>query len=221
MPQPWHWARAHINYATLPADRTLFEKMANPMYIVLFCLKMSSYTAVPVFGLNFFMMDKRDEYQLVYFILLFKSYQFLSGVYYAIDLSMVLYNCLSSAAYISGEPRACDNMLSTATSDYAFIISMEVPRIMLIAAAVYLLHTGYSSGGPGELEALAEVRIDAADGDLDGFADTVKMDKDITAKVLVVCERVECMPHTLPLRECALLSVVPCLHRSRRPTSKI
>ena len=185
LPQPYTWARAHINYATLPADCTLFQKMANPMYIVLFILKCSSYTAVPIFGLNFLMMDKRDEYQLVYFILLFKSYQFLSGVYYAVDLSMVLYNCLNSAAYIGGEPRACDAMLSTSADDYAFIISMEVPRIMLIAAATYLLHIGYSSGGPGELEALAEVRIDAADGDLDGFADTVKMDKDITAKANV------------------------------------
>ena len=180
-PQPYTWARAHINYALLPADRLLFPKMSNPLYLVIMGFKLYSYTAVPMFALQFFLLDQRDEYQLVSFILNFKSYQFLTGVYYAISLSFTFFDCLGSQSYELGEPRTCDSLLSVTKDGYAVILSMEVPRVMLIAIAVALLIFGYSSGGAGELKALAEVRIDVADGSLDGFADTVKVQNDMSA----------------------------------------
>ena len=176
-PRPFWWFRARFNYALLPADCTLFEKLANPYYAIVTCLKLYSFTAVPVFGCQFILMDKRDEYQLVHFILLFKTFQFLTGVYTAITLSISFYGCLSSKAYEAATaPRACDGMISSADEDFPFIMGLEVVRVGLIAAAVWLLRSGYARGGPGELQALAEVRIDAADGSLDGFADTVAVD---------------------------------------------
>jgi len=42
---------------------------------------------------------------------------------------------------------------------------------------VMLLVYRYGYGGIGELKALAEVRVDVADGSLDGFADTKKMEE--------------------------------------------
>ena len=53
---------------------------------------------------------------------------------------------------------------------------MELPRILLIATSVMLLVYRYGYGGIGELKALAEVRVDVADGSLDGFADTKKLE---------------------------------------------
>lgn len=67
-------------------------------------------------------------------------------------------------------------MLSSSSDDFPVLILLELVRVTLIAGATWLLQSGYARGGPGELQALAEVRIDAADGSLDGYSDTVAVD---------------------------------------------
>ena len=207
LPRPYTWMRARVLHALYPADLTLCQKMSSPIYIGILLLKFSSYYAVPVFAFTFFLIDKRDEYQIVMFILAFKQYQFLTGVYYACSLATTFFFCLEKTDYILGVPRACDADTGIVDHDNIFAIAMEVPRLVLISSAWLLLTCGYAKGvratradgpvprasrgryrlastflvwpppwqGPGELLALEEVRLDVADGSLDGFADTQKV----------------------------------------------
>ena len=59
--------------ALYPADRTFPQRACNPIYLIVMMLKFSNYTVVPVFAFQFMMIDKRDEYQLIGFILSFKA----------------------------------------------------------------------------------------------------------------------------------------------------
>jgi len=177
LPQPYTWLRARYLYAVYPADVTTFNKMKNPLYLLIMGLKLySSLTGVPIFILQWFFIDKKDEFQVVNFILSFKAYQFLSGVYTAASLAETLFFCLGSPGYLTGEPGACNALLPTSSPKFPYVIAMELPRILLIATSVMLLVYRYGYGGIGELKALAEVRVDVADGSLDGFADTKKLE---------------------------------------------
>ena len=49
--------------------------MINPVYVIVTLLKLSSYAAVPVFAATLLLIDKRDEFQVVNFILSFKIYR--------------------------------------------------------------------------------------------------------------------------------------------------
>ena len=76
LPQPYTWLRARYLYAVYPADVTTFNKMKNPLYLLIMGLKLySSLTGVPIFILQWFFIDKKDEFQVVNFILSFKAYQ--------------------------------------------------------------------------------------------------------------------------------------------------
>ena len=175
-PQPYTWLRARYLYAYYPADKCLFQKVANPLYIIILALKMSSHTCVPIFILQYFFIDKSDEYQVCNLILSFKSYQFLTAIYTATALSYTFHGCLSSPGYIEGQPRSCDAFMPTSAPDFDMIMLMELPRLLTLVAATLLLRLGHTRGGIGELRALAEVRLDAADGTLDGFAHIAKIE---------------------------------------------
>lgn len=66
--------------------------------------------------------------------------------------------------------------MPTSAPDFDMIMMMELPRLLTLVAATLLLRLGHTRGGIGELRALAEVRLDAADGTLDGFAHIAKIE---------------------------------------------
>jgi len=178
-PQLYTAFRARVLHALYPADRTLLMRVTNPIYLFVMMLKFNTYTVVPVFAFQFLMIEKKDEFQLIGYILSFKVYQFLTGVYYACSLATTFYVCLGSTGYVAGEPRTCDAMTGIDTEPAQVATVSEIFRYLLIVAAAFLLHSGYARGGTGELKALAEVRIDVADGSLDGFADTGRVEMDL------------------------------------------
>ena len=201
-PQPYTFVRAHILYALYPADRTIFMKLrSSPLYLTLMALKLSPIIGIPIFALQFMLIDRRDEYQVVNFILSFKMFQFLIGVYTAISLAMAFYMCLGAlnmhaaadqhGVLQHGEPHGsfdaagtCNAMLDTASSGlFPLEIALELLRVGLTFYALHLLQSGRTCGGVGELKALAEVRLDAADGNLDGHADVaaIALDGSLTA----------------------------------------
>ena len=110
------------------------------------------------------------------FILSFKAYQFLTALVAATSVAYTFYTCLGSEAYLSGTPASCDAMLPTASDSFTTTILLEVPRVLTLLGATLLLRCGYTRGGNGELKALAHVRLDAADGLLDGHVDATALE---------------------------------------------
>jgi len=121
------------------------------------------------------MIDRSDEFQVANTILSFKSYQFLTGLYYACTLSYGLYGCLGSGEYDLGTRRPCDASMPSASSSFDIFMLFEIPRLATLVVATLMLRGGHTYGGIGELRALAEVRLDMADGSFDGFANTAKI----------------------------------------------
>jgi hypothetical protein len=93
--QPVEWFRAKLLYAMVPADSTLFKGLRDPIGCALFILNiLSPYGAsVWLFVLLFFLIDKSDEYQLVYFIKRFKAFQAVGALIGAAIASSQLYRC--------------------------------------------------------------------------------------------------------------------------------
>ena len=79
----WRWLRAKILYAITPADANKFRHIhaRDPIALGIMLLKLNTAYGINVliFILNFVAIDRSDEYQLVGFILSFKSFQFVSG----------------------------------------------------------------------------------------------------------------------------------------------
>ena len=65
-PLSFKWLRAKLLYALLPADSTLFKQLRDPVGLSVFLLHLwNPYQAsVLLFVLLFFLIDKRDEYQV-------------------------------------------------------------------------------------------------------------------------------------------------------------
>ena len=98
-PRPFAWGRARLLYALLPADGSLFKILRRPLNWVPFLLKLCPFYGISImfFVLKFIIIEKRDEYQLVSYILSFKSFQFLTaGLLLAVEVGWQLYFCLVS-----------------------------------------------------------------------------------------------------------------------------
>ena len=76
-PNPFNWLRARVLYALVPADASMWKVLRHPVGVIVFCCGMTSAYAISVwlFVLLFVLIDKRDEFQLVNFILKFKGFQ--------------------------------------------------------------------------------------------------------------------------------------------------
>jgi len=190
LPNPYNWLRAKVLYSLFPADGTMWKTLRDPFAVGVFLCKSTPKYAINVwtFVFLFFLIDKRDEYQLVSFILKFKSFQFLSGGLIAMTFASVkMFSCASdmkSADYFSSENDpstplwkidACATHAPGSHDSFWIEIAMEPVRIILIWVAFLLLRSGYAKGGKEELLALEQVRIDAADGSLDGARDVKKL----------------------------------------------
>lgn len=60
--RPHTWLRARVLYALYPADKTIFQKLRQlPLYSVLMALKLDTITGIPIFAMQFALIDRRDE----------------------------------------------------------------------------------------------------------------------------------------------------------------
>jgi len=112
-------------------------------------------------------MDKRDEFQLVRFILKFKTVMFLtSGIVPLCYLGLRSHGCLE--AIEDGDAQRCVTSAVSSADGFSLYLAFELLRIVLIWTAYGLLASGYAVGGYEEIAALEHVRLDVADGTLDG-----------------------------------------------------
>ena len=93
---PYKWFRAKLLYALLPADSTLFKTLRDPVGLTVFILNLWNPYQVSVWLsiVLFVLIDKRDEYQLVNFILTFKGFQAVSALIGAYGASLALCSSL-------------------------------------------------------------------------------------------------------------------------------
>ena len=162
--------RARFLYAEQPADGSQWKIYRDPLGILISLLKFSTRTSVACFSLLFVLMDRRDEYQLVRFILKFKSISFItSGVVPLCLLGLRSHGCLE--AIEDGDAQRCVSAAVSSSDWFPYYLGLELVRICLIWAAFVILAMGGAVGGMGELAALEHVRLDLADGNLDGQVD--------------------------------------------------
>ena len=176
----YSWLRAKVLYSTQPADATIWKVTEDPVNASILAIKLTPFFGVNVliFALIYHFIDRRDEYQLVRFILAFKGFQFLSALYMAVRHSIKMFGCLEAVGLeenFADLDRHCSPVKASWYSGYLY--SLEILRIALLHHAAHLLASNHAYGGSNEIKALEDVRIDIADGSLDGFADraSVKM----------------------------------------------
>ena len=161
--------RARFLYAEQPADGSSWKVLRDPLGVFITALKLSTYTSVMAFSMLFLLFDRRDEYQLVRFILKVKTTMFLvSGVIPLCMLGLKTHGCLEAIA--DGQPQRCVDDAASSGETFPVIFAFEVVRLLLVWAAFATLYRGQAFGGTGELTALEYARLDIADGAFDGKA---------------------------------------------------
>ena len=159
----WARVRAKILHSIYPADGNVWSTLQDPLSATILFLKIFPYTSVLMFMLTFALIDRSDEYQLVAFILKFKSFQFFtSGLVVGTWMALKSFHCLSleEAAYGS----ACLRESPGASwLNVYYRLPLEPIRIGLLHYACYLLWSGQAYGGQAELAAIEDARLDAAD----------------------------------------------------------
>ena len=165
-PRPYTWMRAKILYALKPADANKFKHLRDPVALAIVLLKLCPYYGISVllFVLLFFLIDRSDEGQLVYFVLSFKSFQFISGLSSTAFLCFHFWNCLEESTI--DPDLSCVRDAPGQAWSYPFVMLLEVIRIVLLLSAGILLGGGASYGGNEELFALEQVRLQRARGEL-------------------------------------------------------
>ena len=173
LPNIYNWVRARFLYAVLPADANVWRVLRDPIAVFIYMLTLTPTYCIStwMFVVLFFFIEKSDEYQLVNYILKFKATQFLSvGIYTMGKLSVLLYDCLEGVLR-NEAVEACQQNAPGQYAGYDYYIVMELVRVVFLYLAFFYLARGYAFGGKEELLALEHVRVDAADGSLDGTQD--------------------------------------------------
>eukprot|EP00162_Nutomonas_longa_P010788 comp20153_c0_seq1/m.39794 comp20153_c0_seq1/g.39794 ORF comp20153_c0_seq1/g.39794 comp20153_c0_seq1/m.39794 type:complete len:474 (-) comp20153_c0_seq1:23-1444(-) len=141
-PNPFRKFRAVTLYALFPHDRTIWQQLRDPLYWLL-----QIPPAFPRWGVSqiwFILMlvlrDKRDEFQLVNYILGFKGFQFINvGVIPAIVGGFQMYFCA-----IKDKP-TCDT--DAPRIDY-WELAFFTLQVFLMWIAYFLLPYSHKKGGP-------------------------------------------------------------------------
>ncbi|KAL4439601.1 hypothetical protein ABPG74_004003 [Tetrahymena malaccensis] len=126
--------RSLFQYSLMPYDKSLGQKLRNPIFILGFLAMLC-----PIYGISsfyfillFLIIDKSDEYQLINFILEFKRLQFFSiGVIGGTIGFYMYFKCVEENTHLS---------LSIQQNCYQYGPSMLIhPRIDLIAFGINIL----------------------------------------------------------------------------------
>ena len=160
VPHFFYALRAAFLYADQPADGSSWKVLRSPLGFLIFLLKLSTTTSVATFALLFVLMDRRDEAQLVFFILKFKTFAFVSaGLLPAASLALHMHSCL--AAVDAGSPALCIADAPSSAPQIRVVLLCELVRVSLILWAFVLLARGCAVGGQAEIAALEYNRLEA------------------------------------------------------------
>lgn len=182
-PRPHYWLRAKLLHTLEPADGNAFQVLQDPFALMIVVLKLTS-----MYGVNimiqivlFMLMDRDDEFQLVRFVLQFKGFQFFStlfGLAYLGLKTFLIFMASAQAERLPDHGSSYDEhmaLLATVAADspgnalsFQFAAALEPVRLCLLYICLLMLVCDFTYGGTDAIHALEDVRIDAADGTLDG-----------------------------------------------------
>jgi hypothetical protein len=176
------WFRAKFLYALMPADGTFWTTMRDPACLAIRVLLFLPVSSVLLFVSLFFMITKRDEYQLIEYVVTCKSYQALSVGLISMWLTGTkMYGCMEQLDQLQAGGQdvidvdlICSGFAPASTPLARLTLALEPLRLLTAWAAFVLCVSGYARGGEEQLKALEEIRLDAADGTLDGKHDRAK-----------------------------------------------
>ena len=100
------------------------------------------------------------------------------GLYNIFKFAVIMYDCLDGVYDHEADDR-CIHSSPGHDPNFMYLCGMEPIRIGFVYIAFLMLVCGYAFGGKEEVLALEHVRIDAADGSLDGHTHTKKLKKNV------------------------------------------
>jgi hypothetical protein len=140
---PFMILRAWVLYSLFPYDKTIWSQLRNPAYYFLMLL-----ACFPVMGVAevfwtvvFLLKDKRDEYQLVDYIIAFKVAQFIAGAL-AVLSGAVLY-----ALCANKEEHSCDDTGPGTHMGFKFEVYFALLKTALCWWAATMIPWSEKKGG--------------------------------------------------------------------------
>ena len=180
-------------HTLLPADMSQWQVARDPNALCLLLRAVCPYFGIStwMFVLLFFLIDKRDEYQLCNYILKFKATQFLSSGTRRRRSRAPSSTCVRSKTMrATARPARTDR-----NSTFIYEIVVEPIRIVILWLAFALSRVRATRAAAVAHFALEAVRIDAADGQLDGVRDLELLRK-LSLEEGRVCTRRGRWPHS-------------------------
>lgn len=181
--QPYTWLRAKLLYTLMPSDGTFWTTLKDPWCSLFKVLLLLPVSGCLLFVLVFFMIRKRDEFQLVQYITAARAMQSIAlGAFGLIVAGVKFYGCLRDLDEAIYQHQALGELPEmTFCADDApggphdlltrLTLAAEPLRLCTVWCCYYLLLSGYARGGKAHLVVLETVREDAADGTVDGALD--------------------------------------------------
>mmetsp|Transcript_84496 Transcript_84496/g.167741 ORF Transcript_84496/g.167741 Transcript_84496/m.167741 type:complete len:338 (-) Transcript_84496:41-1054(-) len=139
--------RRFFRYHIHPHDKSFWAKMRDPIYVgflVFSCLPISACSPI-AFLLLFLLIDHRDEYQLIYFILWFKGMQFFSHGILRTIMGFFLYFACVTLPKDPGE-HGCENLGPGLAGHFETILGGWVLQVLLVVLAWSLLPCSKDKG---------------------------------------------------------------------------
>jgi len=136
-----------MRYALYPYDKTFWGKIKNPVFIIFTLISL-----IPIQGLSqliytfiFCIIDKRDEFQLLQFILQFKGTQFIShGVIRTLTGFFLYVGCVTVPADV--DDHACENSGPGMAGNFYTILGFWLLQIIVVWIAFLLLPCSIAKG---------------------------------------------------------------------------
>mmetsp|Transcript_73393 Transcript_73393/g.215166 ORF Transcript_73393/g.215166 Transcript_73393/m.215166 type:complete len:468 (-) Transcript_73393:131-1534(-) len=139
--------RRFFRYHIHPCDKSFWGTLRDPIYIGFFifsCLPISAASPA-AFLFLFLIIDKTDEYQLIYFILWFKGMQFFSHGILRTILGFFLYFACVTMPRRSDE-HGCENLGPGLAGNFELILGGWVLQVLLVWLAWALLMCSKDKG---------------------------------------------------------------------------
>mmetsp|Transcript_51733 Transcript_51733/g.116418 ORF Transcript_51733/g.116418 Transcript_51733/m.116418 type:complete len:430 (-) Transcript_51733:183-1472(-) len=136
-----------LRYHLYPYDKTFWGQLRDPVYIIFTLISLLPVTGLCplIFFFIFLIIDKRDEFQLLQFILQFKGTQFIShGIIRTIAGFFSYVGCVTAVA--SQTEHSCMTRGPGITGSFELIIGGWVLQIVLVWLAFLLLPCSEDKG---------------------------------------------------------------------------
>jgi len=131
---------AFFRYHIFPNDKAIWGKLRDPFWIIFTLISLIPVAGICplIFLFIFLIIDKRDEFQLIAFILQFKGTQFLShGIIRTLVGFFQFINCVSAPA--TSNEHNCEKSGPGVGGPYEIIIGGYFLQVLLIWIAFFLL----------------------------------------------------------------------------------